>query len=327
VSRHALNGHAAKIKCRIVIMDIAKTIKIAPGHYVVAVSGGVDSIVLLDILAKLTQPSTNNSKPLKLTVAHFDHGIRPDSHQDLKLVKNLAKSYGLPFVYDKGLLGADVSEEKARDARYIFLRKVQKQSKASGIITAHHMNDVIETATHNLLRGTGRRGMSSLKSVDGIIRPLLHLPKQHLIDYARANNLEWREDSTNLDMRYRRNYIRHELLPYLQATYPEKYELLKAYIKRQASLNEAIDIGLCNLLHVQPSTNKIRRYDVITLPHNLARDLVGEWIRQNGMREFNSKNLERATIAIKVAQPNTLVELSKTHRISIGRKHAQLLQR
>lgn len=297
-------------------MDIAKTIRMAPGHYIVAVSGGVDSVVLLDILRKLPD--------LKLTVAHYDHGIRQDSHLDRILVDKLAKSYNLPFVYDIGQLGEGVSEEKARVARYTFLRKVQKQANASGIITAHHMNDVLETAVHNLMRGTGRRGMSSLRSVDGIYRPLLHLPKQHLIDYANANKLQWREDSTNLDLHYRRNYIRHQLLPRLQTLSPEKYKQLRSIIKRQASLNEAIDIGLRNLLHIQLSQDTLSRYDVITLPHNVARDLVSEWLRQNGKREYSRKNLDAATIAIKVARPGTVLELGKTHQIKFTKKHAHL---
>lgn len=300
-------------------MDIGKTILVKPGRYVVAVSGGVDSVVLVDVLRQLPG--------LKLTLAHYDHGIRDDSRVDRMLVQKLALSHKLPFVYDEGTLGKGTSEEIARNARYNFLRRVQAEAGAAGIITAHHMDDVLETATHNLLRGTGRRGMSSLKSVDGILRPMLHLPKQHIVEYAKANNLEWREDSTNLDMRYRRNYIRHILLPRLKAASPEQYERLKMLVKRQADLNQAIDVGLRNLLHVQPSLTALRRHDIIMLPHNLARDLVGEWLRQNGKREFGRKHLEKATIAIKVARPDTTFELDKTQHIKIGRKTAQIVSR
>src|SRR5689334_6585659 len=116
-----------------------------PGHYVVAVSGGVDSMALLHML---------NSRPdLKLTVAHFDHGIRDDSAQDLLLVEKVAKSYGRPFVFKAGRLGPDASEAGARTARYRFLRQVLRDCGAKAIITGHHQDDLLETAILNMLRG------------------------------------------------------------------------------------------------------------------------------------------------------------------------------
>ena len=117
-------------------MDITKTINVPAGHYVVGVSGGVDSMTLLDMLVKLgqrakskgqsqgsakSQPSALNPQPLTFTVAHFDHGIRPDSREDRLLVERTAKLLGLPFVYAEGKLGAGTSEDVARKARYEFL--------------------------------------------------------------------------------------------------------------------------------------------------------------------------------------------------------------
>src|SRR5690348_2939142 len=119
-----------------------------PGNYVVAVSGGVDSVVLLDILSK--QPG------LKLTIAHFDHGIRNDSYKDRQFVEGLAKKYQLLFVYKEGSLGK-ASEAKAREARYEFLRKAQKDSGSQAIITAHHQDDLLETAILNMLRDSSRK--------------------------------------------------------------------------------------------------------------------------------------------------------------------------
>lgn len=298
-------------------MNIVKTIRIAPGHYVAAISGGVDSMALLEILQHLPG--------VTVTVAHFDHGIRSDSRADRLLVEQAARNYGVPFVYHEGNLGAGTSEDTARKARYDFLRKIQKSTKAAGIITAHHMDDVMETATHNLLRGTGRKGMSSLKSVDGILRPLLHLPKQHLIDYAVANNIKWREDSTNQNVSYRRNYIRHRILPRIKELSPEKFEELKRITRRQADLNHAIDNGLRTILHLQPGVATLRRYDVAKLPHAVARELVGEWLRANGKREFNRKHLERATIALKTARPKTTLVLDKNFKIEFGKRLAKLV--
>lgn len=299
-------------------MDITKTVKIEPGRYVVAVSGGVDSMALLHMLYKLQAENPR----LKFTVAHFDHGIRTDSAEDRRLVQKVAKSYGLPFVYGVGNLGKTTSEALARTKRYEFLRKVAEEIEADRIITAHHMDDVLETATHNVLRGTGRKGMSSLRSVDGILRPLLHLPKSHIKAYADVNKLEWREDSTNQDPRYKRNYIRNELLANLRLKSPESYKRLQQLVKRQQVINEAIDNEFITILHQQPGVNMLNRYDVIRLPHKVAKELVGEWLRNNGKRQFSSKQLERVVMALKTARPQTKLQLDGTNSIKFDKKYA-----
>lgn len=302
-------------------MDILKTINVPAGHYVVGVSGGVDSMTLLHMLAKLGQES-----PIKLTVAHFDHGIREDSREDRLLVERTAKLLGLPFVYAEGKLGAGVSEDVARKARYEFLRKVKEQTEADGIITAHHQDDAVETAVHNILRGTGRKGMSSLQSVDGILRPALHLPKKQLRNYALRENIEWREDSTNNNLAYRRNYIRHELLPKLYAASPAAYEQLKRRIRRQHEINQAIDNQLSAFLHRQPAITALSRLDVTMLPHSVAKELVAHWLRLNGQYQFSSRLLERLTVALKTAKPRTVVELNGRSRIRFDSKQAELVK-
>ena len=142
-------------------------IEIPTGKYVVAVSGGVDSMVLLDILAK--------QEDLNLVIAHFDHGIRPDSAKDETLVAKVAKRHGLVFTSKKVALGSNASEALARDARYRFLKTVVKDNHAKALITAHHQNDQIETAVFNLLRGTGRKGLGSLQSTELVLRPLISI--------------------------------------------------------------------------------------------------------------------------------------------------------
>src|SRR5689334_19288064 len=122
---------------------------VQPGKYVLAVSGGVDSMVLLHAL---------QGRPgVKLVVAHYDHGIRPDSHEDRHLVQVVAAQHGLPFEYEEDWLGWGTSEETAREARYNFLERTRQRHKSDAIITAHHQDDVLETAIINLLRGTGRK--------------------------------------------------------------------------------------------------------------------------------------------------------------------------
>lgn len=307
-------------------MDITKTINVPAGHYVVGVSGGVDSMTLLDMLVKLGQRA-DKTQPLTFTMAHFDHGIREDSREDRLLVERTAKLLGLPFVYAEGKLGTGTSEDVARKARYEFLRKVKEQTEADGIITAHHQDDAIETAVHNILRGTGRKGMSSLQSTDGILRPVLHLPKKQLRNYALRENLEWREDSTNNNLAYRRNYIRHELLPKLHAASPAAYEQLKRRIRRQQEINHAIDNQLAAFLHRQPAVTVLSRLDITMLPHSVAKELVAHWLRLNGQHQFSSKLLERLTVALKTAKPRTVVEIDSKNRVHFDAKHASLQSR
>src|SRR5687768_12752801 len=174
---------------------------------IAAVSGGVDSVVMLHKQAQ------SNKKPI---VAHFDHGIREDSAADARFVEGLAQKYGLKFEVGKGELGANASEEKARRARHGFLRGLSKKYEGALIATAHHQDDVTETAIINILRGTGRRGMSSLTESDIYLRPLINLNKQEIYKYALEHRLEWVEDETNQSDKYLRNRIRHNLIPQLK---------------------------------------------------------------------------------------------------------------
>ena len=153
---------------------------------VLAVSGGVDSVVLLDVLSKMSK--------LSLVVAHFDHGIRDDSAKDAVFVGELSKNYGLPFETKREELGKNVSEEKARVRRYKFLREVAEKYNAK-LVTAQHSDDAIETIAINLSRGTGWRGLAAMDS--DIVRPLINMTKAEIISYAKKNHLSWREDATN----------------------------------------------------------------------------------------------------------------------------------
>lgn len=169
--------------------------------YLVAVSGGVDSVALLDMLVREGRHT--------LIVAHFDHGIRDDSASDARFVEALAAKYSLPFVTKREELGEGASEDYARQRRYAFLRKAAKEHNAS-IVTAHHADDVIETIAINLVRGTGWRGAAPFGD-EAIVRPLLGLSKRELYDYALVHSLEWVEDSTNQTDEYLRNRLRRQL--------------------------------------------------------------------------------------------------------------------
>lgn len=258
------------------------------GTYVVAVSGGVDSVVLLDLLSKGTD--------LKLIVAHFDHGIRDESAEDRGFVQALANRLGLGFEYAEGKLGPNASEATARTARYKFLQELMKKHKATAIVTAHHQDDVLETAILNMLRGTGRKGLTSLKDTDGIKRPLLNATKSETIDYANRYGLEWREDSTNSDDNYLRNYVRHKILPRFKPA--DKKKLLDMLTDMQDT-NRELDTVLAAVVG-QPGEGLDRKL-FNNLPHNVAREVMAGWLRANEVRNFDRGTIERLVVAAKTA--------------------------
>lgn len=287
-----------------------------PVLYVVAVSGGVDSVALLHIL--------HGTPGVQLIVAHYDHGIREDSAEDRKLVEKLAKLYDVAFAYDEGHLGAGASEATAREARYEFLRRVKNASGAQAIVTAHHEDDVFETAIINLLRGTGRKGLSSLKSTDELYRPLLQTPKKNLLAYAKNHNLQWREDSTNASDDYLRNYVRHNILSKFDDAARSR---LRELIESTRETNVHIDQMLTEQLHLQPSFDVLDRHWFIMLPHAVAREIVAAWLRGRSITDFDKALVERIVVAAKMYAPGKQIDVSGKYVILVRKDDLALVRR
>lgn len=278
-----------------------------PGKYVVAVSGGVDSVVLLHMLQSHSQ--TN----VQLIVAHLDHGIRQDSHLDRKLVGKQASDYGLVFEYSRAKLGPKTSEAKAREVRYSFLEEVKSRHQAKAIITAHHQDDLIETAILNLLRGSNRHGLTSLNSKQKL-RPLLNTPKQDLVDYAKQNSLDWREDSTNQDLNYLRNYIRHNIVPKLDASARSK---LLEIINRLAPVNDELDDLITELIKEQSRSGELDRKWFNRLTHSESKEVLAGWLRQNDIHSYDKLTLDRLSVAAKVASKGQSFPIKNRHSLDI----------
>ena len=283
-----------------------------PGKYVIAVSGGVDSASLLHVLRA--------SPKLELAVAHFDHGIRLDAGADRQFVEALAKTYKLPFYYAEGKLGPGASEATARQARYAFLRKIQDETGARAVVTAHHQDDVLETAIINMLRGTGRKGLSSLTSRQGIDRPLLGVTKNEILAYARENDLRWREDSTNADTAYLRNYVRQRILPRFTAT--QRQQLLRL-VSSTAQINSKIDTLLVKYL--SGSDERIDRGQFGELPHGVAMEVMAAWLRGHELRDFDSRTLERLVVGGKNARPGSQFDVRRSVKLRVSQDNLALV--
>jgi tRNA(Ile)-lysidine synthetase-like protein len=175
-------------------------------RYLVAVSGGVDSVVLLDLLRKAVTPD-------QILVAHFDHRVRASSSRDAQFVKRQAERLGLSY-FEGVRLGTATSENGLRTERLKFLKRTRQQSRCDYILTAHHADDQMETFCMRLLRGTGLTGLGAMAPKRGrFLKPLLPFPKSEILAYAKKRELVYREDESNASGKYLRNRVRHQLLP------------------------------------------------------------------------------------------------------------------
>jgi tRNA(Ile)-lysidine synthetase-like protein len=255
--------------------------------YIVAVSGGLDSVTLLHLLANISGhpelvPGSNQLslilekelsmfKDAELVVAHVNHGVRPDSDRTEALVKRLAQKYKLKFISTKLKLKG-VGEDEARRSRYSALFKFKDDMKAEAIITAHNHNDVIETAVINLIRGTGWRGLASLSSNSEIIRPLLSLSRADIAKIAGQANLVWHEDSTNSDEGYLRNRVRKNLLPSLSLDQQSGFSsILKNTLKLKFEINQVLDSFLN---YSEDGSLSLRRSGLRLLGSDLTKELL-----------------------------------------------------
>ena len=270
--------------------------------YIVAVSGGVDSVVLLDMMTKAPGD--------ELIVAHFDHGIRDDSSEDAEFVSSLAQKHGLIYSGKREELGKNASEALARERRYSFLRELAEEYDAK-IVTAHHLDDLVETVAINLQRGTGWRGLAVLDS--GVIRPLIDISKRQLIEYAQANGLAWREDSTNASDVYLRNRIRRQLVDIPH----DSKQQLRALHSHQKQLKREIENEVLQLVGRGPEYS---RY----LFSHISEPAALESLRVITQGSLMRPQLNRLLLAIKTIPAGSIFEAGSGVKVRFGTRHFSL---
>lgn len=266
---------------------------------ILAISGGIDSTVMLH----------KYKDDPDVIVAHFNHGTRPSADTDESFVRDLAKSYNLPFVSQKENLGPDCSEATARTRRYNFLRQIATKHKGE-IYTAHHQDDLIESILINLIRGTGWRGLVPL-SDPTIQRPLLGLTKSDIYKYATKNSLTFRQDPTNTEPSYLRNRLRRNLAI---TDKNAQNALLKLYIVSKPQKTEIDQI----LTQILPSNNTYQRAWFKTLDDPTAQEILSAALKKVN-RPATRPQLQDFLAAIRTYTTGKKFNLGQNYLITINR--------
>jgi len=214
-----------------------------------AVSGGIDSVVLCELLYQLNYT---------FAIVHCNFGLRAeDAEADQLFVKKLAKKYQVPFFTENFNTRAFAEQEKlslqmaARTLRYAWFEQLRHQEGYDFIATAHHSNDTTETILLHLTRGTGIAGLHGIPAKNGhLIRPMLALTKDDIYDFVTSRKLIWREDVSNQTTKYQRNKIRHEVIPVLKEINPNLEETM-LHTAERVSHAEAIVAAYIGQLRTQ----------------------------------------------------------------------------
>lgn len=285
-------------------------------HLLLAVSGGVDSVVLCELVKQAGYP---------FSIAHCNFQLRGEqSKRDEAFVQQLAGKYSAPFfskTFDTNSIAKERKtsiEETARDLRYGWFEEIRNQINVSFIVTAHHADDSIETVLMNFFRGTGIRGMHGiLPRQQKIVRPLLFANKKELESFAQQSKLDFVTDHTNTENEFTRNYFRNELIPLIKKIYPETENNILKNISRfmevEKLYDQAIAVHKKNL--IQKAGDEIHIPVLKLQKTSPLATVVYEIIREY---DFSAGQTEEV-IALLESDTGKYIQ-SATHRIIKNRK-------
>jgi tRNA(Ile)-lysidine synthetase-like protein len=274
---------------------------LAPGAWLVAVSGGPDSVALAHLLADAAA-----AQGLALVVAHADHGIHPDGAAVAERVRQLAADLGLPFVLGRLELGAVATETEARAARYHWLRAECARLGAHGIVTAHHADDQAETVLMRALCGSGPAGLAGMARRTGdLVRPLLPFRREELAQYLLERGIASWADPANADPKHLRSWIRTEVLPVLARRLPDVTERLLAVAAQARGEREAWDAVLDRLheLGVRLEHGRVSLESAALA--SLAGGLPAQLVRVAARRVGGTVSPAAARRAVRLARDGT----------------------
>ena len=253
-----------------------------------AISGGVDSMVMLDLSIKAN---------LTFAVAHVNHDMRGlESNGDEDLVKSVCAEHGIMFhsyKFNSDEKSSINFQEKARQVRYNWWQELCASQGYSHILTAHHSSDRVETFLLNLTRGSGIRGLSSIPIVNqNILRPLSNISKEEILKYADESKVAFREDSSNKQSNYKRNEIRNDWLPFLKSKVPNIENAIARSVtnlsKEKSLLDQLVKNEIDNLSSLtRTGYQSIALTDLIKKYNNISAQLLYQYLSGYGFTEDN----------------------------------------
>ncbi|MBR5389070.1 tRNA lysidine(34) synthetase TilS [Candidatus Saccharibacteria bacterium] len=276
---------------------------------VLAVSGGVDSMVMLDLMR--SKYSAEN-----LVLATFDHGTRENSSKDADFVDRIGNDLGIRVLRGKTELGAGASEEEAREKRYDFLHSVA-HNVGGEIYTAHHLDDLVESVAINITRGTGFRGLAALNAPD-VKRPFLDgsfgkiFSKHDILEYASKKSIVFRQDPTNTSD----DYLRNRLRPSVSALSQETKNRLCELWQKQMKLTQEID-GITK--EIIPESLKFERLWFMDLDDDAALEILRAGLLQANISATRPQ-IRNFLVAIRKYAPGKKFNLPGDTLVRINRK-------
>ena len=269
---------------------------------ILAVSGGVDSMALLTMYAHAD-----------IIVAHVDHGTRDSSAEDADFVRQKCQELGVKFYETKLELGEGISEELARKKRYEFLKIIQEKEGGT-LCTAHHLDDVVESISINLIRGTGWRGLTPFYN-DELVRPFIisKMWKRDVLKFAGEQNICFRQDPTNYEADYLRNSVREKMAALDETT---RADIIKLF-EKQNELRNKIEKLVAELAkQTVVGKNFHKKEPFLTADEKVALEVLREICLMHGF-SLTRKQLADFLSAIKTYAPHKKFNLPKNHFVTI----------
>ncbi len=284
----------------------------------VAVSGGVDSVVMLDLFLK---------NGFSVGLAHCNFGLRnEESDGDEQFVKSLAEERNIPYYVEPFETEKMASEKRvsvqmaARELRYDWFDEIRTREGYNYIATGHNFNDSVETMIFNLIKGTGLKGLAGISAITGkVIRPLLFASREEIESYASENDLKYRTDSSNTSIKYHRNYIRHKILPAFKNVNPGFEITIKNTIERLAGIqqfvSERLELEKSSYMHEVGRDIYFNKnfFSEIRLPA-LIYEVIGKYGFNYDQCESINEGIEHATGNVFYSEEFTL-NIDREHLI------------
>ncbi|MBQ9114818.1 MAG: tRNA lysidine(34) synthetase TilS [Clostridia bacterium] len=271
----------------------------------VAVSGGVDSMVMLNLL---------RDSGAQIIAINIEHGIRGAvSKRDSKFVRNYCKRHEIEcLAYNVDSPGYAVEQNMsvelaARTLRYQIFDGLLNDKVVDCIALAHHLNDQVETVLMRIFRGTGIKGLRGIVDREGYIHPMLNFTKQEIRDYAASHRIPYKEDATNFDSEYTRNYIRHEIIPHIKLRFPG----FEGAVEKLAKSAEEIEDYMMSEV-VEPEfkgEGATLPIGVLRLHPALAKKTLAETLRRLGCDKDIEYNHLESLLSLKDSPNNAKINL------------------